>query len=124
MKNPQAPNGPGLSIPFTVIGPVPTISSVSPATLTTWKTGAITVTGTGIGPFTTGKLGTVAGIVSGSTMQFPELHPDASGTLSGVISNPEPGGGSVSASFKVNVVNPVPIAERRNHRRGLGDPRP
>jgi hypothetical protein len=110
-----------VSITFAVTYPTPTITSVTPASTAIQKPGlvgvgpaVITVSGSGIGPYSTGVIGLgptgVAGKVSGSSMVF-QMPPAGRDqvipmTLSGAISNPGQAG---SAPFTVTVTNPDPV---------------
>jgi len=112
VTNPAPGGGTSGALAFTVTAPsnpVPAISGVTPTSVVA-GIGAttVTVTGTGFGPSTTGTLGSTRGVVSGSTITFslPASATSNAGTLSGLISNPAPGGGS--AAFTLNTLNGLP----------------
>jgi YVTN family beta-propeller protein len=112
LGNPPAGGGTSGALALTVnppANPVPAVTRVTPSSLAAGS-GAITINveGSGFITSTTAVMGGVAGTVSGNTIQFI-LGAGQTGTpatLNGFISTPRPGGGS--ATFTVNVTNPIP----------------
>jgi len=114
VTNPAPGGGTSGSLTLTVTppaNPAPAVSSVSPSSINAGSPATtVTVTGSGFsstpGATTTATLGTAIGTLNGSTITFNVPANQSVGQLSGLISNPAPGGGT--ASFVVNILNPVP----------------
>jgi len=88
---------------------VPAVSSVSPASIRTGSGATVTVSGTGFLPSTTATLGGISGAVAGGSITFnlPATVTGNAGTLSGIISNASPGGGSASFTVAILTGNPT-----------------
>jgi YVTN family beta-propeller protein len=112
VSNPAPGGGVCAVLIFTVIGqsnPLPAVTTVTPGSVTAGSGAVlIQVTGTGFISSTTATLAGVPGVVSGNTITFAltDAMTANPGTLSGFVTNPEPGGGS--ATFSVNVLSSVP----------------
>jgi hypothetical protein len=112
VMNPPPGGGVSATITFTVSGvsnPAPSISGVTPSSMTAGSPATrVTVTGTGFTSSTTATLGGVPGTVAGNTITFnltAALIANPT-SLSGLISNPSPGGGA--QSFLVTITSPIP----------------
>jgi hypothetical protein len=112
VTNPAPGGGTSQPIAFFITAPpnpIPSITGVSPSSINAGGSAtSITVTGTGFSSSTAATLGGVAGTVSGNAITFnlPAAQLANPGSLSGLITNPLPGGGA--SSFTVNVLNPTP----------------
>jgi hypothetical protein len=110
--NPAPGGGSSSGVTLTVTGtlnPTPAISGVSPSSVRAGSGAeSITVTGSGFIQSTSSSLAGVPGAVSGNAITFnlPASAIASPGVLSGLVSNPSPGGGA--ASFSINVLNAVP----------------
>ncbi len=109
----QAPGGGTAGpLPFQVnpqVNPMPVVSSVDTTAVAVGAAPtSVIVLGSGFFAGTTATLNGVTGVVNGNSITFtlPSSQFSSAGTLYGVITNGEPGGGS--ASFSVNVLNPAP----------------
>jgi IPT/TIG domain len=106
--NPAPGGGASQAVSFTIAGtlnPPPSISAVSPTNINAGSPATnVTVTGTGFTGATAATLGGVPGTVSGNTIAFnlPAALIATPGILSGLVSNPLPGGGA--ASFTISLV--------------------
>lgn len=112
VTNPSPGGGTSAGLTFTVdaqANPAPAISGINPTSVPSGAAATITVQGSGFIAATSAVLGGVHGSVSGSTITFSLSAADTQnpGTLSGLISNPTPGGGSVPFSISVLSVPPT-----------------
>lgn len=114
VRNPAPGGGTSAAVPFTVVHPVPTLSSISPAT-TTVETGSFTLTCTGSGFFPTSVVrwnGQPLATTHLSSTQLTAAVPSSSVSSSGAaiitVMNPAPGGG-VSASRTLMINSPLPV---------------
>ena len=114
ITNPPPGGGTSGSMSFTITdraNPVPTISSVAPAEVAAGAAGvSVTISGSGFGAFTSVSLqgqSASASVAAGSiTLSIPASLLTEPRSLSGLVTNAGPGGGT--ASFTVNVLNPAP----------------
>jgi hypothetical protein len=114
----QAPGGgPSVAFSFTVsaTNPVPTVTSLSPSSLTAGATAqTLTINGTGFLATSTVTFNGVAhtpAYVSASQLTISLTTADlaSAGSFPVVVTNPAPGGGSsVPVSFTVTATNPIP----------------
>jgi YVTN family beta-propeller protein len=112
ISNPPPGGGTTSQVTLTIsaVGnPTPGIISVSPTSITVGAAATtVIVQGSGFIASTTGSLAGVAGVFSGNAISFaiPANQLSSSGTLSGVVTTPGPGGGT--APFSINVLNVKP----------------
>jgi hypothetical protein len=108
-----APGGGSDSTPFTINNPSPTITSLTPATaLAGGPAFTLVILGTGFNSSTTVSFGADASLkatlVSAAelTLAVPAIDIATAGSPNVTVTNPAPGGGTVSKTFSVN--NPHP----------------
>jgi YVTN family beta-propeller protein len=112
VTNPAPGGGTSAAKTFTVFGqvnPAPVIAQVNPSSIQAGSAATtVTIEGTGFITTTVATLAEVSGTVSGNTIQFqlPVTAIANAVTLNGLVTNPQPGGGS--ASFHVSVLNGKP----------------
>lgn len=115
VTNPAPGGGTSAALTFSVLktsNPAPSISAVAPTEIAVGSNAtAIHITGNS---FINSAVVSIQGsavqaTITSTTIDFtlPASLLNAAGSLSGLVTNPEPGGGS--ASFTINVLNPAPV---------------